>query len=107
MYQRENKEFESYILPDLEKGEITKQKIRNEIEKDLENSDITATGLQNEQIGTIIIEEYRKEVLKRMKNAKYMDILASYTNSIFQYFERYLRTEVDLFQDVIRLVLDG
>ena len=35
-----------------------------------------------------------------------MDILARYTSSIFQDFEYYLRTEVDLVQDYIRLDLD-
>ena len=41
-----------------------------------------------------------------MKNDKYMDILARYTSSIFQDFQSYLRTAVDLDQDDIRLVLD-
>ena len=51
-------------------------------------------------------EEYRKEDSKRMKNDKYMDILAGYISSIFQDLESYIRTEVDLVQDDIRLVLD-
>ena len=36
-----------------------------------------------------------------------MNILAGYTSSIFQDFETYLRTEVGLVEDDIRLVLDG
>ena len=41
-----------------------------------------------------------------MKNDKYTDILAGYTSSSFQNFDSYLRTEVVLVQDDIRLVLD-
>ena len=41
-----------------------------------------------------------------MKDDKYMPILSGYTKSIFQDFESYLRTEVDLVEDDIRLVLD-
>ena len=40
-----------------------------------------------------------------MKNDNYMAILASYTSSILQDFEFYLRREVDLVEDDIRLVL--
>ena len=36
----------------------------------------------------------------------YMLILAIYVNYIFQDFESFLRTEVDLVEDDIRLVLD-
>ena len=35
-----------------------------------------------------------------------MKILAGYTSSVFQDFESYLRTEVDLVEDDIKLVLD-
>ena len=34
-----------------------------------------------------------------MKNDKYRDVLSGYTGSIFQDFESYLRTEVDLVED--------
>ena len=37
----------------------------NDIEKDLEITNITATDLQDEIIGPKIIEEFRKEVLKK------------------------------------------
>ena len=36
----------------------------------------------------------------------YMNILAVYDDSIIQNFESFLRTEVDLVEDDIRLVLD-
>ena len=41
-----------------------------------------------------------------MKNEQYMNIVASYVSSVFQDFESYLRTEVDLIEDDIKLVLD-
>ena len=73
----------------------------------MEISNITATDLQDEIIGSIIIEDYRKEASKTMKNDKYMDFSAAgYTISILQDFESYLRKEVDLVEDDIRLVLD-
>ena len=69
-------------------------------------SDITATDLQDDIIGPIIIEEYREQVTKRMKDDKYMKILAGYVGSVFQDFESYLTTEIDLVQDDVKLVLD-
>ena len=41
-----------------------------------------------------------------MKDDKYMPILAMYVDSIFQDFKSFLRTEVDLTEDDIRLILD-
>ena len=41
-----------------------------------------------------------------MKNEQYMNIVAGYVISVFQDFESYLRTEVDLIEDDIELVLD-
>ena len=69
-------------------------------------SDITATGLQDDIIGPIIIEEYRVQVTNRMKDAGYMNILAGYPSSVLQVFESYLGTEINLDEDDFRLVLD-
>ena len=69
-------------------------------------SDITATDLEDDIIAPIVLKEYREQVTKRIKDDKYMRILAIYANSIFQDFENFLRTEVDLVEDDIRLVLD-
>ena len=41
-----------------------------------------------------------------MKKEKYMKSLAVYYSSLFRDFERFLRTEVDLFADDIRSVID-
>ena len=69
-------------------------------------SDITATDLQDKKIAPIFIKYYREQVTKRMKDDKYMLILAMYVDSIFQDFESFLRTEIDMIEDDIRLALD-
>ena len=69
-------------------------------------SDITAADLQDDLIASIIIKEYKEQVSKRMKNEQFMNIVAGFVISVFQDFESYLRTEVDLIEDDIKLVLD-
>ena len=69
-------------------------------------TDITASNLQDDIVASIIIDEYREQVTKRMKDVGYMNILADYNSSILQDFESYLRTVVDLVEDDIQLVLD-
>ena len=73
----------------------------DEIERDLDISDITAADLQDDIINPIISEEYREQVTKRMKDEQYMNILSNYTSSVFQDFESFLRTEIELFEDGI------
>ena len=87
-------------------GGVSYEKVRDEIERDLDISDIRATDLQDDIIGPIIIKEHREQVTKRMKVDKYMLILSIYVDSIFQDFESFLRREVDLVADDNRLVLD-
>ena len=41
-----------------------------------------------------------------MNDEHYMNILAIYTSSVFQDFESFLRTQIDLVEDDIKLVLD-
>ena len=41
-----------------------------------------------------------------MKDEQYMNILTIYTNSVFQDFESFLRTQIDLIEDDLILVLD-
>ena len=101
-----NNKFQLYNFPDEKSGGISYVKVRDEIGKDLDLSDITATDLQDDIIGPIITEEYREQVTKRMKDGKYKEILARYTSSVFQDFEGYLRTEIGLVEDDIKLVLD-
>ena len=96
----------NFKFPDEKDGGVTYEKDRDEIEKDLDIEDITAADLQDEIIGPIIIEEYREQVSKRMKDEQYMNILAIYKSSVFQDFESFLRTQIDLIEDDIKLVLD-
>ena len=103
----ENNKFELYKFPEEKSGGVTYEKVRDEIERDLDISDITAIDLQDDIIGPIIFEEYREQVTKRMKDDKYMNILAGYISSVFQDFEGFLRTEVDLVEHDIKLVLDA
>ena len=102
----ENNKFKLYKFPDEKVGGISYIKVRDEIEKDLDISDITATDLQDDMTGPIFIEEYREQFTKRMEDVGYMNNLAGYPSSVFQDFESYLRTEFDLVEDDIRLVLD-
>ena len=102
----ENNKFELYKFPDEKAGGVTYEKMRNEIEKGLDIEDITLKDLQDDIIGPIIIEEYEEQVTKRMNDEQYMNILAIYTSSVFQDFESFLRTQIDLVEDDIKLVLD-
>ena len=102
----ENNKFELYKFPDEKAGGVTYEKVRDEIEKDLDIEDITAEDLQDDIIGPLIIEEYNEQVTKRMNDEQYMNILAIYTRSVFQDFESFLRTQIDLVEDDIKLVLD-
>ena len=102
----ENNKFERFKFPEDKIVGISYIKVRDEIERDLDISDITDIDLQDDLIGPIIFEDYKKQVTKRMKDDIYMYILSGYSSSIFQDFESYLRTEVDLVEDDVRLVLD-
>ena len=101
-----NEKFKFYKFPDEKAGGVSYEKVRDEIERDLDISDITATDLQDDIIATTIIEENREQVTKTMKDVGYMNIIAGYIRSIIKDFESYLRTEVDLVEDDIKLVLD-
>ena len=103
---KEKNTFQFYKLPVEKSGGVSYEKIRIEVERDLDIRDITATDLQDEIIAPIIIKEYREQVTKRMKDVKYMLILSMYVDSIFQDFESFLTIEIDLVEDDIRLVLD-
>ena len=102
----ENNKFELYKFPYEKAGGVTYTKVRDEIEKDLDIEDITAADLQDDIIAPIINKEYKEQVSKRMKDEQYMNILAIYTSSVFQDFESFLRTQIDLVEDDIKQVLD-
>ena len=92
----EKNKFEVYKFPDEKSGVVSYEKVRDESERYLDVSDITAADLQDEIIAPIIIKEYRGQVTKRLKDAGYMIILAGHASSVFQEFQNFLRTEIDL-----------
>ena len=102
----ENNKFELYNFLDEESSGVSYIKVRNEIERDLDISDITAADLQDGPIGPIVFEEYREQVTKGREDVAYMNILSGYPRSIFQDFESYLRTGINLVEDDFKLVLD-
>ena len=87
-------------------GGVSFEKVRDEIERDMDISDITAVDLLDEIIAPNFNEEYGEQVTKRMEDGGYVDIISGHSRSIFQDFESYLRTEVDLVEHDIKLVLD-
>ena len=102
----ENNNFELYKFPDEKSGGVSYEKVRGEVERDLDSSDITAADLQDDIIAPFIIEEYKEQVTSRMRDEQYMNIFSIYTSSVFQDFESFLRTQIDLVEDNIKLVLD-
>ena len=60
----QNNKLQLYKFPDEKLGGVSCEEIRNEIENDLDISDITATDLEDDIIAPIIIEEYREQVTK-------------------------------------------
>ena len=102
----ENNKLQVYKFPDEKPGVVTYERVRDDIGRDLDISDTTAADLQDDLIAPINIEEYKEQVTKRMKNEQYMNIVAGYVSSVFQDFKSYLRTEEDLVEDDIKLVLD-
>ena len=102
----ENNKLQLYKFPNEKAGGVTYEKVRDEIEKDLDISDITAADLEDDILAPIIIKEYKEQVTKRMNDEQYMTILAICTRSIFQDFESFLRTQIDLVEDDVKLVLD-
>ena len=67
-----NEKLKLYKFPDEKAGGFSYEKIRDEIEKDSDISDITASDLQHEKIAPVNNKEYRKQVTKRMEDDKYM-----------------------------------
>ena len=97
----ENNKFELYKFRDEKAGGVSYTKVRDEIEEDLDISDITAVDLQDDLTAPNIIDEYREQVTKRMKDGQYMNFLSIYTNSIFQDFKSFLRTQIDMLKMIL------
>ena len=88
----QNNKLHLYKLPDEKAGGITYEKVRDEIEKDLDISSITANDLQDDIIGPIIIEDFTEQVTKRTKDE----------HSVFRDFESFLRTQIGLIEGDIQ-----
>ena len=95
-----NNKIQLYRFLAEEAGGVSYEKVRDEVEKDLVISDITATDLQDDIIEPITVKECREQVTKRMKDDKYMLVLAMYIDSVVQDFESFLRTQIDLVEDL-------
>ena len=102
----ENSKIQLYIFLHEKIGGVSYEKVKDEIERDLDISDITATDLQDEITAPIIIEEHSEQKTKRMKDDGYVRILAILVSFMFQDIESFLRKEIDFVADDIRLVLD-
>ena len=98
--------FEFHKFRDQKIGGVSYTKVRDEIERDLDIPDITATDLQDDLISPNFIDEYREQVARRIEDGAYMNILSLYQRTVFQVSESFLRTEIDLVEDDIRLVFD-
>ena len=64
----QNSKFGLYKFPNSKIGGVSYDKVRDEIEKDFKITYNTATDFQDDIIGPVIIEEYRAQVTKTMKN---------------------------------------
>ena len=80
----ENIKFELYKFPDEKAGGVSNEKFRDEIEKDLDISDITAADLKDDIVAPIFIEEYKEQVTKRTEDDGFMNIVAGYVTSVFK-----------------------
>ena len=60
----EKSKFKLHKFPDEKTGGVWYEKVRDEIERDLDISDVRATDLQKDIIGPIFIEEYRASYKK-------------------------------------------
>ena len=83
---KENSKFELNKLPYEKAGGISYEKVRDDIEKDSEIPNITASDLQDEIMGPIINKEYREQVTERMEDVGQKNILAGYHSSFFSRF---------------------
>ena len=83
----ENIKFKLFKFPDSKSGGVSYEKVRDEIERDLDFTDFTATDIQDEIMDPIHNWRIWRTNFKKMKNNEIMKILACYTRSIFQDFE--------------------
>ena len=77
------------------------------VEKEkLGNSDITPDLIDDETKGSIILEQHRKTYQEIKRTNPLIKVTHCCKNSVFQVFQSLLRTEVDLVEDDINLILN-
>ena len=85
--------------------EFSFEKLKDELEKILNISNITPDHLQDEEIAPRIIEAYHKVHSEKVRTDGYIILLMGYARSPFRVFESYLRFLVSLDEDYIQLIL--
>ena len=98
----ENNKFELYRDTSNKFGFL---ELKDELEEILNIPHITQEHLEDEKIGSRIIDEYFKLSHEKINSDGYMIFLLGYSKSLFRDFESYLRIVVGLDEEDIRLVL--
>ena len=87
-------------------GEDIFEVVRNTVKEKMGVSDITPQDLLDYTIRAILIEEHRKAYQEKNHANPLIKSLHRYKIAIFQDFASFLRTEVDLVEDDLRLLID-
>ena len=98
----ENNKFELYRDSSNKFGFL---EIKDELEEILNIPHITQEHLEDEKIGSRIIDEYFKLSHEKINSDGYMILLSGYNKSLFRDFESYLRIVVRLADEDFRLIL--
>ena len=103
----ESIKFELFIASNLvNRDDSLYETVKNFVKEKLGNADIAQDLLGDETIEPIIIEEHIKTYQEKNCAKPLIKLIHRYQILIFQDFESFLRTEVDLVEDDIRLNLD-
>ena len=97
-----NKKFELYRNTSDKFGFL---ELKDELEEILDISHITNEHLDDEILGTHIIDEYIKLSTEKRNSDGYMIFLYGYTRSRFRDFESYLRIVIGLDEKDIQIIL--
>ena len=97
----ETNKLEIYTQP-LD-DEFSYNQLKDNVAELLGLSDISAEVLQNEILGTEVIETYRKLSIEKSRTDGYHILLLRYVHSLFRNFESYLRILTGLNENDIQL----
>ena len=101
----ENNKSELYKFPDSKIGGISYEKVGDEIEKTWKLQILELPIYKMVPKVRLLLKNTEKKYQKKLEMIN-MNVLVVKKRSIFQDFEGFHRTEVDLFEEEIRLVLD-